>query len=89
MAAGPEPGSCVWAFVEGGERPAMAYALTAETFADLSGATPDADGAALVRGQALRLRAGWDGVAELSDAVCDETPGDAQTGIGPMPPVPL
>jgi hypothetical protein len=70
VAAGDQPGVCVWALLEGGERPAMAYAMTRETLEALQSATVAEDGGALVAGRVLWLGAGWDGVAELASGDC-------------------
>jgi hypothetical protein len=70
VAAGDRPGACIWALVEGGERPAMAYSMTRETFEALCGAADAEDGGALVGERVLWLRANWDGVAELAGGDC-------------------
>jgi hypothetical protein len=70
VAAGDQPGTCAWALLEGGERPAMAYAMTRETFEALQTASDAEDGGALVAGRVLWLRAGWDGIAELTGRDC-------------------
>lgn len=70
VAGGDRPGTCVWLLREGGERPAMAYAMTRETFEILQHATDAEDGGALVEGRVFWLRAGWDGVAELAGRDC-------------------
>lgn len=70
MVAGTSPGSCTWALVETPERPAMAFLLSEQTFASLQSSEPSADGSLLVQGAALRLRAGWDGVADLATSAC-------------------
>jgi hypothetical protein len=70
VAAGERPGSCVWALLEDGERPAMSYTMTRETFEALRTVTDAEDGGAMVGGRAVWLSAGWDGVAELSSGDC-------------------
>jgi hypothetical protein len=70
IAAGDQPGTCVWTLLEGGERPRMGYAMTRETFEALQTATEAEEGGAQVAGQLLWLRAGWDGVAELASRDC-------------------
>ena len=75
VTAGERSGTCVWALLEGGERPAMAFAMTNETFEALRSGVAAEEGAVSVNGQLFWLRAEWNGVAELVRGDCSTETG--------------
>jgi hypothetical protein len=64
LAAGDGPGRCRWALLDGA-MPKMAYTLSQDTYNALREGKLSLDGALVYQGVQYRLRASFDGIAEL------------------------
>jgi len=65
IGAGAGLGGCVWALLETGPMPKMAYLMTRTTYEALHGGSLADDGSFVYRGVSYTVRANFDGVTEL------------------------
>jgi hypothetical protein len=68
IGAGAVPGGCVWALLDTGPMPKMAYLLTRTTYDALHGGSLAENGALVYQGVCYWIRANFDGVVELTPA---------------------
>ena len=66
IGAGATPGGCVWALLDTGPMPKMAYLLTRATYDALHGGSLAENGALIDQGVCYWISANFDGVAELT-----------------------
>ena len=66
IGGGSVPGACAWTLLDGGPVPKMAYLLSRETYAAIWQGVLAEDGSLIHDGIHYNLRAGFDGIAELT-----------------------